>query len=142
MRNPTDVLNSLSKQSKNPTYKFQRLYRNLYNPEFYLLAYKNIYANEGSMTPGVDGETLDGMSSPRIKRTISALQDRSYRPNPARRTYIAKKGNSKSSVRLAFPPGTISWCRKSSEWYWKAFMNPHFPISLTDSAPIAAATQS
>ena len=53
MRNPTDVLNSLSDKSKNPKYKFERLYRNLYNPEFYLLAYKNIYANDGSMTPGV-----------------------------------------------------------------------------------------
>lgn len=47
MRNPTDVLNSLNKQSKDLSYRFQRLYRNLYNPEFYLLAYRNIYANEG-----------------------------------------------------------------------------------------------
>jgi len=105
MRNPTDVLNSLSKQSKNPTYKFQRLYRNLYNPEFYLLAYKNIYANEGSMTPGVDGETMDGMSSPRIERIIGALQNHSYRPHSARRTYIAKKNNSKKRRPLGIPSG-------------------------------------
>ena len=65
MRNPTDVLNSLSDKSKNPEYRFQRLYRNLYNPDFYLLAYKNIYANGGSMTPGVNGITIDGMSSQR-----------------------------------------------------------------------------
>lgn len=104
MRNPTDVLNSLNKQSKDPTYRYQRLYRNLYNPEFYLLAYRNIYANEGSMTPGVDGETLDGMSSPRIERIICALKDRSYRPNPARRTYIAKK-NSKKRRPLGIPSG-------------------------------------
>ena len=104
MRNPTDVLNSLNKQSKNPSYKFQRLYRNLYNPEFYLLAYRNIYANEGSMTPGVDGETLDGMSSPRIERIINALKDHSYRPNPARRTYIAKK-NSNKKRPLGIPSG-------------------------------------
>ena len=81
MRNPTDVLNSLNKQSKDLSYRFQRLYRNLYNPEFYLLAYRNIYANEGSMTPGVDGETLDGMGSPRIERIISALKDRSQERN-------------------------------------------------------------
>ena len=104
MRNPSDVLNSLNKQSKNQTYRFQRLYRNLYNPEFYLLAYKKIYANEGSMTPGVDGETLDGMSSPRIERIICALKDGSYRPNPARRTYIAKK-NSKKRRSLGIPSG-------------------------------------
>lgn len=85
-------------------YRFKRLYRNLYNPEFYLLAYRNIYANEGSMTPGVDGETLDGMSSPRIERIIGALKDRSYHPNPARRTYIAKK-NSKKRRPLGIPSG-------------------------------------
>ena len=91
MRNPIDVLNSLSDKSKNPNYRFQRLYRNLYNPGFYLLAYKNIYANSGSMTPGVDGITVDGMSSQRIAKLIESLKDRSYQPNPARRTYIAKK---------------------------------------------------
>lgn len=104
MRNPTDVLNSLNKQSKDPLYRYQRLYRNLYNPEFYLLAYRNIYANEGSMTPGVDGETLDGMSNPRIERIINTLKDRSYRPNPARRSYIAKK-NSKKKRPLGIPSG-------------------------------------
>lgn len=104
MRNPIDVLNSLNKQSKDLSYKFQRLYRNLYNPEFCLLAYRNIYANEGNMTPGVDGETLDGMGSPRIERIISALKDHSYRPKPARRTYIAKKNSSKKRS-LGIPSG-------------------------------------
>ena len=46
MRNPTEVLKNLMEKSKNETYRFQRLYRNLYNPEFYWLAYKNIYAND------------------------------------------------------------------------------------------------
>ncbi len=54
MRNPIAVLNSLSEKSQAKEYRFERLYRNLYNPEFYLLAYKNIYANDGSMTMGVD----------------------------------------------------------------------------------------
>ena len=95
MRNPIDVLNSLSDKSKDLNYKFERLYRNLYNPEFYLLAYKNIYANDGSMTPGVDGNSLDGMSSVRIQRIIESLKDHSYMPNPARRTYINKKNSTK-----------------------------------------------
>ena len=67
MRNPTEVLKSLAEKSKDELYRFKRLYRNLYNPEFYMLAYKNIYANEGSMTPGMDGTTLDGMSSRRSR---------------------------------------------------------------------------
>ena len=95
MRNPTEVLKSLTSQSKDESYKFRRLYRNLYNPEFYWLAYKNIYANDGSMTAGADGTTMDGMSNERIERIIQSLRDRSYRPKPARRTYIAKKNSNK-----------------------------------------------
>ena len=86
-------------------YKYERLYRNLYNPEFYLLAYKNIYANDGSMTPGVDGVTTEGMSLERIDKIIASLKDHSYRPNPARRTYIAKKNNPAKKRPLGIPSG-------------------------------------
>lgn len=95
MRNPENVLKSLSEQAKNKSYRFERLYRNLYNPEFYLLAYQNIATSQGSMTAGTDGSTLDGMSMERIDKIISKLRDHSYQPNPARRVYIAKKNSSK-----------------------------------------------
>lgn len=95
LRNPIEVLCSLTEKSKNESYRFQRLYRNLYNPEFYWLAYKNIYANTGSMTAGADGTTIDGMSDERINGIIDSLRDRSYQPKPARREYIAKKNSNK-----------------------------------------------
>lgn len=95
MRNPTEVLKSLTEKSEDESYRFQRLYRNLYNPEFYWLAYKNIYANKGSMTAGADGTTIDGMSNERIHGIIASLRDRSYRPKPAKRVYITKKNNNK-----------------------------------------------
>ena len=95
MRNPTEVLKNLTEKSKNETYRFQRLYRNLYNPEFYWLAYQNIYANDGSMTAGADGTTIDGMCDERIEKIIMSLRNRSYQPKPARREYIAKKNSSK-----------------------------------------------
>lgn len=104
MRNPTDVLNNLSDKSKDPSYRFERLYRNLYNPEFYMLAYMNIYANNGSMTPGVDGTTIDGMSNQRVEHIIDSLKDHTYQPNPARREYIAKKNSTKKRP-LGIPSG-------------------------------------
>ena len=104
MRNPIAVLKSLTEKSKDVNYKFQRLYRNLYNPEFYWLAYKNIYANKGSMTAGVDGSTMDNMSDSRIEKIINSLKDHSYKPNPARREYISKK-NSKKKRPLGIPSG-------------------------------------
>ncbi|MBU5257256.1 reverse transcriptase/maturase family protein [Tissierella praeacuta] len=102
MRNPINVLKSLSEKSQDKTYKYQRLYRNLYNPEFYLLAYQNIYANKGSMTPGVDGMTIDGISMTRINRIIETLRNQSYQPKPARREYIKKKtGNKKRPLGIS-----------------------------------------
>ncbi len=91
MRNPEKVLNSLINHSKDKNYKFERLYRILYNKDIYLLAYKNIYAHEGNMTKGTDGETIDGMSLKRIDDLIAKMRDESYQPNPSRRTYITKK---------------------------------------------------
>ncbi|MBQ9234648.1 MAG: group II intron reverse transcriptase/maturase [Lachnospiraceae bacterium] len=91
MRNPINVLKSLEDKACVSNYRYERLYRNLYNPEFYLLAYANVAKSQGSMTAGADGQTLEGMSMPRIERIIQSMKDKSYQPQPARRKYIPKK---------------------------------------------------
>jgi group II intron reverse transcriptase/maturase len=82
------------------------LYRQLFNPQLYLLAYGRIYSNHGAMTPGVDGETADGMSLAKIGRIIDALRHERYRFKPARRIYIPKKNGKKR------PLGLPSWSDK------------------------------
>lgn len=94
LRNPVDVLESLRKNAKNNDYKYKRLYRNLYNLEFYFLAYQNIYGKTGNMTKGTDGQTIDGMGITRISKIIESMKNHSYQPNPAKRVYI-KKANGK-----------------------------------------------
>ena len=66
MRNPENVLNSLTEHSTDSDYKFERLYRILFNEEMYYAAYQKIYSRKGSMTEGADGSTFDGMSTDRI----------------------------------------------------------------------------
>jgi hypothetical protein len=39
----------------------ERVYRCLFNPDLYLLAYGKIYRNAGAMTSGVTRATVDGM---------------------------------------------------------------------------------
>ena len=34
------------------------LYRQMFNPELYLVAYGRIYSNQGAMTPGASTETV------------------------------------------------------------------------------------
>ena len=82
------------------------LYRQLFNPKMYLLAYGRLYSNHGAMTPGVDGETVDGMSLDKIGRIIDALRHERYRFKPAKRVYIPKKSG---KVR---PLGLPSWSDK------------------------------
>lgn len=91
MRSPQTVLETLRKHAQEAHYQYERLYRNLYNPRLYLLAYQNLYANKGSMTAGADGATLSGMSLKRVEALIQRIRDRSYQPHPARRQYIPKK---------------------------------------------------
>jgi group II intron reverse transcriptase/maturase len=82
------------------------LYRQLFNPQLYLMAYGRLYSNKGAMTPGVDGETVDGMSLGRIGRVIEALRQERYRFQPAKRVYIPKKNGKKR------PLGLPSWSDK------------------------------
>jgi group II intron reverse transcriptase/maturase len=91
MRNSERVLNSLAKHSKHSAYKYERLYRVLFNEEMFYVAYQRIYAKPGNMTPGSDNKTIDRMNLDRIEKLIQSLKDESYQPQPSRRTYIPKK---------------------------------------------------
>lgn len=91
MRSPKIILENLQKHSKEENYKYERLYRNLYNEDFYLQALQNIYSNKGAMTPGIDGLTLDGYGKERIDKIIESIKNHSYQPKPVRRQYIKKR---------------------------------------------------
>jgi retron-type reverse transcriptase len=68
----------------------EELYRQMFNPQLYLLAYGRIYANKGAMTAGVTQETVDGMSLGKIGRIIDEMCGERYRFATARRVLIPK----------------------------------------------------
>lgn len=100
MRSPETVLNNLSKHSSDLGYKYERLYRLLFNEEMFFIAYQRIYAKQGNMTPGTDGRTVDQMSIQRIERLIDALRTEEYQPHPAKRVYIPKKNGKKRPLGI------------------------------------------
>ena len=100
LRNPDEVLNSLKSKALVKDYKYQRLYRNFYNPNFYLLAYQHIYNNKGSMTKGIDGMTLNGMGMERILNIIEKMKTGTYTPIPVKRVYIPKKNGKKRPLGI------------------------------------------
>ena len=100
MRNPKQVLNNLCEHSKVSDYRFERLYRNLFNEQMFYVAYQRIYAKQGNMTPGTDGKTIDQMNIQRIGSLIASLKNETYQPNPAKRVYIPKKNGKKRPLGI------------------------------------------
>ncbi len=105
MQNAETVLGVLRERGRRGL-PLDRLYRQLFNPQLYLVAYGRIYSNQGAMTPGADGQTADGMSLAAIGRIIEALRHERYRFRPVTRTYIPKRNG---KLR---PLGLPSWSDK------------------------------
>ena len=95
MRDAEELLTTIFNISeRNPEYIFEGLYRNLYNKDLFLRSYLRLAPNEGNMSKGVDGRTIDGFSISLIDDIIDELRLERYHPSPARRVYI-KKANGK-----------------------------------------------
>src|SRR5256886_15544584 len=61
MRNAETILD-ITQNRGNRGLPLEDVYRQLYNPTLYLMAYGKLYRNAGAMTPGATTETVDGMS--------------------------------------------------------------------------------
>ena len=104
-----------------------QLYRQMFNRDLYLLAYGNIYSNQGAMTPGVSEETADGMSEEKIEQIIGLMRQERYRFSPARRVYIPKK-NGKFRP-LGMPTWSDKLVGEVVRLLLEAFYDPQFPDS-------------
>lgn len=78
-------LEALRRHNADPDWVNFDLYRLLYRPELYELAYEKIKSKPGNMTKGSDGKTLDGFSFHVINDMIEHLRDESFQFHPARR---------------------------------------------------------
>lgn len=92
MKPTTEILERIRKSSSNhKDGVFTRLYRYLLREDAYIMAYKNLYANQGAATKGTDNDTADGFGKEYIDKIISELSGGTYEPKPVRRTHIPKK---------------------------------------------------
>lgn len=91
MTEACDALAILHEKNRtNPAWINRGLYRLLYNPSLYVMAYERLKSKPGNMTPGADGQTLDGFSLEAIEATMALMRTEQYRPTPVRRTDIPK----------------------------------------------------
>ena len=70
---------------------YTRLYRYLLREDIYMTAYKNLYANKGAGTEGVDNDTADGFGKEYVNQIIDELKNQTYEPKAVKRVYIPKR---------------------------------------------------
>jgi hypothetical protein len=74
MQDAATVL-SINRERSERGVPLEHAYRLLYTPTCYLYyAYGRISTNNGAMTPGVTGETADGMSLEKIQRILALIR--------------------------------------------------------------------
>lgn len=120
-----EILENVSRNSqKNKDEAFTRLYRYMLRPDIYYVAYKNLYANNGASTKGVNDDTADGFGEEKIMKIISLLQNETYMPSPSRRTY-RKKANGKKRP-LGIPTFTDKLVQEVLRMILQAVYDPVF----------------
>jgi group II intron reverse transcriptase/maturase len=104
----------------------ERVYKHLFDPEFYLRAYGKIYRNAGAMTKGSTDETVDGMSLQKIQGIIDLLRQERYRWAPVRRAEIPK-ANGKTR-----PLGIPTWSDKLLQEVLRSLLEPYYERRFSD----------
>jgi len=83
-------LEYLRKLNSNRNWVNHNLYRLMYQEDLYILAYERLKSKPGNMTPGSDGETLDGFSREDIHTIIQEMRTEQFRFKPVRQRFIPK----------------------------------------------------
>jgi group II intron reverse transcriptase/maturase len=116
----TDAVLDIYRKRGTKGLPLERVYRQLFNPDYYLRAYGKIYRNAGAMTKGTTGETVDGMDMQRIHNIIGFLKADCYGWTPVRRTEIPK-ANGKTR-----PLGIPTWSDKLLQEVLRMQLQPYF----------------
>jgi group II intron reverse transcriptase/maturase len=125
MRNAETVLGIIQERGRRRL-PLGDAYRQLFNPELYRRSYGKLYSNDGAMTKGATGETVDGMSSEKIDGIIERIRHERYRWTPVRRAHIPKKdGNTR-------PLGIPTWSDKLLQDVVRAILEAYYEPQFSD----------
>ena len=96
-----DVFDRLHQDSKN-NQTFTGLMKYITSPENIQLAFRNIKRNNGSVTSGVDKQTISDLEKIPVERFVQIVQDKFqwYKPKPVKRVEIPKPNGKKRPLGI------------------------------------------
>lgn len=122
------ALQGISKASRsgNRAKKLHKVLRT--SEDLWLAAYARIQSNRGAITPGVNGNTLDGFGKVRLDALMETVRNGSYRPCPVRRTYILKDPMKPNGQKrpLGIPTGDDKLVQEVTRTLLEAIYEPVF----------------
>lgn len=83
------------------------LHNLLSNTETLIYAYENIKSKPGNMTPGVNPETLDGISRGKLESLAAKLKSEQFTFAPSRKVQIPKASGGTRTLSIASPMDKI-----------------------------------
>ena len=125
MRDAETVLSIIRDRGRR-SLPLEDVYRQLFNPGLYLLAYGKIGKNAGALTPGVTTETVDGMALDVIECIIRLLRAEKYRFQPTRRVHIPKRSDPLKKRPLGIPTWSDKLLQEVVRLILEAYYEPRF----------------
>ncbi len=105
----------------------QRVYGNMVKQiDLFVNAYGKLYKNRGALTPGIDGESVDGTSYEQLDKLREKLKNRTFRWTPVRRLNIPK-ANGKTR-----PLGIPKWQDKVVQEVIRVILEAYYEPQFSD----------
>lgn len=104
----------------------RNLHKMLCDTEILAIAYEKLKSKPGQMTPGVNPETLDGMSLEVLADIAERLRNESFQFKPARRANIPKASGGTRPLTIASPRDQI--VQEAIRMILEAIYEPTFSV--------------
>lgn len=120
------------KAKQEPAYRFYELYDKVYREDILAHAYALVRSAKGARTPGVDGETIEGIEAGGVEKWLAErreeLYTKTYRPSAVLRVMIPKPGGGER------PLGIPTIRDRVVQTAAKLVLEPIFEADMADSA--------
>ena len=102
-----------------------KVFRRMLDKDLFIKAYTELSQNKGRLTPGINGETIDGITLEKLEELIEAIREKRFRWTPVKRVYIPKDNGKKR------PLGIPNWQDKIVQTVLKMVLESYYePIFL------------
>lgn len=102
-----------------------KVFRRMLDKDLFIAAYTELSQNKGRLTPGINGETIDGTTLEKLEDLIEAIRNKRFRWTPVKRVYIPKDNGQKR------PLGISNWQDKVVQMVLKMVLESYYePIFL------------